>query len=339
MTTALRSRKRPNYFTGQLLGQEDFLDEQNYQISLHRDASRLLHTWGVVMGLEVSVLDATTILIKPGTALDAQGHLIVLDVTQNYSVSPRSPGAAVYLTISYDEKFEDTDRSTDSTENFTRWTELCVLSDLESPPPDDGTLIVLAKVQFSGGRLDENIDVSLRREAGARLASRSVTTSHLANASVTAAKLAADLRGGWVHTAFKPSPFMDAKGGATAEGSPAFSIYNTRATCEDRGARGTMAVPIPILADRIVAFMIAGAVNAKGLHLVLELSWWDTEANKHRAETILDKQLSPRSPFHDTFPINRSFDRGRDALSVYIHAAGSVDISIIGVQFDLSLSR
>jgi hypothetical protein len=299
----------------------------------------LLHTWGVVMGLEVSILDATTILIKPGTALDAQGHLIVLDVTQNYSVSPRSTDAVFYLTISYDEKFEDTDRSTDSTENFTRWTELCVLSDVATPPPDDGASIVLAKVQFAGGRL-ENIDVSLRREAGARLASRSVTTSHLANASVTAAKLAADLRGGWVHTAFKPSPFMDARqGGATAEGSPTFSIYNTRATCDERGARGTMAIPIPILADRIVTFMIAGANNGKGLHVVLELSWWDTEANKHRAEAILDKQLSPRSPFYDTFPINRSFDRARDALSVYIHAAGSADISIIGVQFDLSLSR
>jgi len=338
MTTALRSRKRPNYFTGQLLGQEDFLDEQNYQISLHRDASRWLHSWGVVMGLEVSILDATTILVKPGTAVDSQGHLIVLDVTQNYSVTPQSSDAVVYLTISYDEKFEDTDRSTDSTENFTRWTELCVLNDSATPPPDDGASIVLAKVQFAGGRI-EKIDVSLRREAGARLASRSVTTSHLANASVTAAKLAADLRGGWVHTAFKPSPFMDAKGGATAEGSPAFSIYNTRATCEERGARGTMAIPIPILADRIVTLMIAGANNGKGLHLVLELSSWDTEANRHRAETILDKQLSPKSPFYDTFPINRSFDRARDALSVYIHAAGSADISIIGVQFDLSLSR
>jgi hypothetical protein len=334
MTTALRSRRRPNYFTGQLLGQEDFLDEQKYQISLHRDESRWLHSWGVVMGLEISVLDATTILIKPGTALDSQGHLIVLDVAQNYGVIPQSPDAVVYLTISYDEKFEDADRSTDSTENFTRWTELCVLNDLPSPPPDDGTSIVLAKVQFAQGRIG-NIDVSLRHEASARLASRSVTTSHLANASVTAAKLAVDLRGGWVHTPFKPSPFMDPKGG----GYPTFFIYNTRATCEEQGARGTMAIPIPILADRIVNVMIAGAVNSKGLHVVLELSWWDMEANKHRADKILEKQLSDRSPFYDTFPINRSFDRARDALSVYMHAAGSADISIIGVHFDLSLSR
>ncbi len=74
---------RNNYFTGKLLVERDFTDEQAYMVDKLRHHNRRLHGWGVVCGLRVH--QHTTpgcrdrfVCIEPGTALDCCGHEIVV---------------------------------------------------------------------------------------------------------------------------------------------------------------------------------------------------------------------------------------------------------------------
>ncbi len=337
MPLRLRSNKRPNYFTGQLLGEEDFLAEQKYQLGLQRGHTQWLHTWGTVMGLEVAHADDSTIVVRPGAALDAKGRIVALETAQNLNLTPVSPDVALFITIGYDEDFDDSDRSTDNTENFTRFSELCILNETGEAPPDDGSVLVLAKVQFSAGKI-KDIDTSLRRQAGARLAPDSVGTPQLASGAVTLAKLSAELRGGWVRLPFKPSTFVDPKQpNQPEEAARDFIIGVTKTYCGDRGAKGTMAIPIPVLADRVLNFVIAGDSNEAQLNIELDLCGWNPQQNTHEKITLLETQIGPKSPFNQPFAINKAFDRTRHALALYVAATGAASISLIAVQFDSSL--
>lgn len=339
MPLRLRSNKRPNYFTGQLLGQEDFLAEQKYQLDLQRGHAQGLHTWGVVMGLSVERADDSTVLVRPGTAIDAQGRLIVLDAAQNLTLTPATPDAALFVTVRYDENFDGADRSTDNTENFTRFSELCILDQTADEPPDDGSVLILAKVQFSGSKLTKDgTDNSVRHQAGARLAPGSVSALHLGPGAVTLAKLSAELRGGWVRLPFKPSTFVDPQQ-TGPDVARDFTIGVTQTYCGDHGAKGTMSIPIPVLADRIVNFMIAGTNNQGSLSIELDLCGWDTTHNVHEKITLLETQIAKKSPFCETFVINKGFDRTRHALALYVAASGSASLSVVAAEFASSLDE
>src|SRR5260221_1595458 len=84
---------RNHYFTGKLLVEADFTDEQYYHMEKMRHHEQRLHGWGVVCGLKVKQHDNPAcrdrfVCIEPGTAIDCCGHEIVvreqecLDVTQ-----------------------------------------------------------------------------------------------------------------------------------------------------------------------------------------------------------------------------------------------------------------
>ncbi|HEX5283576.1 MAG TPA: hypothetical protein VFW30_05610 [Bryocella sp.] len=337
MPLRLRSNKRPNYFTGQLLGQEDFLAEQKYQLDLHRGHAHGLHTWGVVMGFSVDPVDDRTVIVQAGTAIDAQGRLVVLETAQNLTLNPAAPDAAQFIIVRYDEDFDDADRSTDKTENFTRFSELCILDETAEEPADDGSVLVLAKVQFTGGKIIKNgVDKSVRHQAGARLAPGSVATQHLGLGAVTSAKLSAELRGGWVRLPFKPSTFVDPQQQSGPNAAHDFTIGVTQTYCGDRGAKGTMSIPIPVLADRIVNFMIAGASNQGSLSVEVDLCGWNTTDNAHEKITLLKVEIPAKSPFYETFVINKAFDRTRHALALYVEASGAANISLVATEFTSS---
>jgi hypothetical protein len=74
---------RNRYFTGKLLTGEDLTREQEYHRSKHRRHNRLLHGFGIVSGLEVSVesdgsRSDPAIHVSPGLAIDAYGEELVL---------------------------------------------------------------------------------------------------------------------------------------------------------------------------------------------------------------------------------------------------------------------
>ena len=70
--------QRVRYFTGQVLGEDDFNTEQNYFIQKHRLHNRHLHGWGVVNGLEVSVDKSNVVHVSPGIAIDCAGNELLV---------------------------------------------------------------------------------------------------------------------------------------------------------------------------------------------------------------------------------------------------------------------
>jgi DNA-binding beta-propeller fold protein YncE len=74
---------RNNYFTGKLLVERDFTDEQRYYLGKLRRHNQRLHGWGTVCGLKVDqhpnpACQAQYVIIEPGTAIDCCGREILV---------------------------------------------------------------------------------------------------------------------------------------------------------------------------------------------------------------------------------------------------------------------
>lgn len=74
---------RNHYFTGKLMVERDFTDEQRYLVGKDRRHNQRLHGWGTVCGLKVVEhdLDACRdrwVIVEPGTAIDCCGREITL---------------------------------------------------------------------------------------------------------------------------------------------------------------------------------------------------------------------------------------------------------------------
>jgi DNA-binding beta-propeller fold protein YncE len=73
---------RNNYFTGKLLVERDFTDEQRYLLGKLRRHNQRLHGWGVVCGMKVKqhpnpACQDRFVIIEPGTAIDCCGREIL----------------------------------------------------------------------------------------------------------------------------------------------------------------------------------------------------------------------------------------------------------------------
>ena len=74
---------RNNYFTGKLLVERDFTDEQRYMLGKLRRHNQRLHGWGTVCGLKVVPhpnpgCQDRFVDIQPGTAIDCCGREILV---------------------------------------------------------------------------------------------------------------------------------------------------------------------------------------------------------------------------------------------------------------------
>jgi DNA-binding beta-propeller fold protein YncE len=74
---------RNNYFTGKLLVERDFTDEQRYYLGKLRRHNQRLHGWGTVCGLKVEehpnpACQAQYVVIEPGAAVDCCGREILV---------------------------------------------------------------------------------------------------------------------------------------------------------------------------------------------------------------------------------------------------------------------
>jgi DNA-binding beta-propeller fold protein YncE len=80
---ALGTFARNHYFTGKLLVERDFTDEQRYHSDKLRHHHQRLHGWGVVCGLKVKqhpdpACQDRYVIVEPGTAIDCCGHEILV---------------------------------------------------------------------------------------------------------------------------------------------------------------------------------------------------------------------------------------------------------------------
>ncbi|MDQ2938083.1 MAG: hypothetical protein M3R67_11325 [Acidobacteriota bacterium] len=92
---------RNHYFTGKLLVERDFTDEQRYYVEKLRHHHQRLHGWGVVCGLKVKQHDSVAcqdrfVCVDPGTAIDCCGHELIvrettcLDISQTEAIKKLS---------------------------------------------------------------------------------------------------------------------------------------------------------------------------------------------------------------------------------------------------------
>lgn len=101
----LAGLKRVRYFSGQLLTSDDFRDEQQYWIEIHRRHNQLVHGWGVVTGLGLTMSSQDTVTVEPGLALDPLGREVC--VSASLTVRVRAEHAPQLVIASYCERETD----------------------------------------------------------------------------------------------------------------------------------------------------------------------------------------------------------------------------------------
>jgi len=163
--------KRVRYFDGQFLQDQDFVDEQNYQLDRERRHSRLLHSAGVADGLAVTAAAANQVSVAPGTAIDEDGRQLVLAQAATVDVPAEkfNNQQGIGLYIGYQETPADQETQGGGAD-YSRWLErpeLVVLGSSEgwtgATPP-----VLLATLALDGtGRA--TIDPAARPYAGLRL--------------------------------------------------------------------------------------------------------------------------------------------------------------------------
>ncbi|HEX5734699.1 MAG TPA: hypothetical protein VF131_17845 [Blastocatellia bacterium] len=173
--------KRPNYFTSQLLGEDDFREEQSYHLDMRRRHNRSLHTWGVVKGLEINKPSASSnqFSVSPGMAIDSEGReIVLLDESPPISLSAITPANPGFIIISYSEVEAGEDKYSSGvlSGKYKRITERPKI-EVTLAAADDGSAVKLARVTVTQAGLF-TIDESARKLASSKLAADSDLDLH-----------------------------------------------------------------------------------------------------------------------------------------------------------------
>lgn len=338
--------KRPHYFNHQFLNEQDFRDEQEYHIEMRRRHNRLLHSWGIAEGLTVDRAAERQITINPGTAYDSRGREIVLNSAVTEDTSSYGANSHFFVVIRHHEHFLEDDRqSAGGVEDYTRVTETPEVSLRKTQPGGDGNTLALARVYIDGNGDIRDIDSGVRRYATAKIGTGGITTDEIADNSITSSKLAAELRSrlgsarGWVRVAFIPAPFervrIDSGSDRVVDTVPdpknAFIQDIGHARCGAGGARGTMAIPVPGGARRVIGFRIAGTTLGN-IDVQLFRSGWDRNNNKGQAERFFDFHLNAGHFDHFARVDQRLEDD--DTLVVTVVARGESRVFLLAAEFE-----
>lgn len=169
-----RIDRRLRYFDNQFLLAKDFEDEQRYHLDRQRRLVRHMFEPGVVEGLEVTVRssgqgpsteDGKTVVIAPGTAIDAHGRQIVLAAAAELTVKNDSKP---FVAIRFNEARADEAEA--GTEAGSRWHErpelkLIGTGDFDNPKQP---YVVLAWLEIVSGVVLTVDSGAARRVAGLR---------------------------------------------------------------------------------------------------------------------------------------------------------------------------
>ncbi len=163
--------KRVRYFDGQYLQDQDFIDEQDYQLDREHRHNRLLHGPGIADGLTVTSTAPNQVNVAPGTAVDSDGYQLVLAQVTTVDLPPAdfNDKTGVQLYISYQQSAEDPQTVAGSAD-FTRWLERPQLTTLAPGQTYSGTAppVLLATLALdSAGRVA--VDSTVRSYSGLRL--------------------------------------------------------------------------------------------------------------------------------------------------------------------------
>ena len=310
------SVKRLNYYTHQFLREQDFKDEQNYHLEMRRRHNRLFHSWGVAQGLEVQRKGEREITISPGMAVDAEGREIVLlnPVTRDLSTFNRD--SHTYVTIRYGEALDESDHHTaGGVEGYVRVSEAPEISERKHEPPQDGSVVTLARVHLNDLGHVGHI------EMGAAVRKRAVAPSPAE---------------GWVRLPFKPVRLNPVRIGrklvrvVSEEEAEEFIVDEATAYCDERGARGSMGIPVPPAANKVVGFRIAGTTNGS-VTVHLHRTGWNLQANTGEKSELLKETLKGPT-FHRDVHVDSALDESH-ALAVTVIADGETTLWLVAARF------
>jgi hypothetical protein len=319
--------QRPKYAHGQLLLEQDFLAEQDYHVNARRHHNLNLHDWGVVHGLTVSRSSDTSLTIHPGVAIDPSGYEIHLGQTQRISVAGFEPRERLQIGLGYEEVASTGEVGSTSPmrRNFHAVITVSRLS-------EGGVGLTLARVQLDhNSHIDERtIDYSSTKYA-----------KLVAPGSITHTELHDNLRKGWLRVPFRPTPMVEGPEEGTEEGLPAFLVGATEARSpnprggeRDRGAAGTMAIPIPPNVTSVTRLRIAGLENQGEISLKLFVGGWDREKSEHVRKILLDEMIPTGRPFFKEYGItNTALDPEYHTLALWLKGTQKTAVSLVAIEF------
>jgi len=311
------SMKRLNYFTHQFLGEQDFKDEQAYHREMRYRHNRSLHGWGVVEGLEVKKKGEREITVEPGTAIDNEGRELILTNPVSRDLSSFDRNSHTYITLSYAETWDEEDRhSAGGVGGYTRVTESPEILERRHLHAD-GAAVTLARVHINEvGHVHKiEMEPSVRKRAGAGLAA------------------------GWMRLPFKPVRLYPVKidGRRVRIDEPEAELYEFivdefKAYCDEKGARGSMEVPVPPGATRIVGFRIAGTTSGS-VEVSVYRTGWNLRENRGE-DTKLFTETVQAPKFHHEVPVREGSLDESHAVAVSVKAVGAAQIWLVAAKFE-----
>jgi hypothetical protein len=329
MNRKLAIAHRPAYYDGQLLQADDFIDEQRYHIHAQRRHATELHGVGVVRGLQVSAAGEHAVAVGPGFAVDGRGREIELPQGVQLDLSGAAPLSRLRILLSHR---DDQEAEREHRHRIASW---AVVSAREARDDagDDGDGLLLATVQLDAqGRIGANaIDTAVMRRLRTMLAPGSVGIDALDDS----------LRRGWLRLPFRGTVMV---GGPDGEGDalpPPFRIGTTEArspSSTDKkagnpGAGGTMAIPIPLGAVRVLRLRLAGSTNAGGIRFHLVRGGYDPATGKHLRHMLVDASIEGQ-PYNKLFDIaDGVLDPEYHTLALWLHGLEQTTVSLVAIEF------
>jgi hypothetical protein len=105
---------------------------------------------------------------------------------------------------------------------------------------------------------------------------------------------------------------------------------------KDRGAAGTMAIPIPLGVAHITRFRIAGMECKGEINLRLIRGGFDPGTRKHVRDVLVDQKIVGKEPFCETYDIsagNTELNPEYHTLALWLKGTRRTAISLIAVEF------
>jgi hypothetical protein len=306
---------RPNYYNGQLLVEKDFLAEQNYHVSARHRHNLRLHGSGVVRGLEVRRSSDTSVTVQPGYAIDTTGQEIFLETVEEIDISEFGPNDIVNVSLMYQEGESAGGDAKKSIVNINSIAGFAVI--MTATVKADPSEVLLARVKLDSQKkvAADAIDYSGTQYAGTILAP------------------------GWIRMSFRPIAFANIPEGED-EIPPTFRVGATEALSpksekpdsKDKGAAGTMGIPIPPSANKIFRFRIAGSRNEGKISFSLFCGGWDPKNNEHVHRVLVEDTISG-APFLKECVIKEPYiDPEFSTLSLSLRCTQRTAISLIAVE-------
>jgi hypothetical protein len=315
--------RKPSYRHGQLLLENDFIDEQRFHALARYRHARNLHGFGVVHGLEVTRAGDLALTVSPGFAVDRRGHEIELREPETLELHGLGPGAVAWVTVGY--RTEHAEKGPAGDNRLDCFAFLRVATGVE---PED---VRLARVRLDGSsRLEHH---------GIDPTERDRLRTPIAPGSVTPEALDGQLRTDWVAMPFHPSALpLD-----ESDFRPPFRVGASRAMAlkeynnkpNDNGAAGTMAVLLPPGIRHIHRLMVAGEENERKLIAKLVKGGFDPHSMKHVREEIATIEIPTSGPFYREAEVpenHRSMHDCNRTLAVDIRSEGFSSISLVALH-------